>query len=326
MATLGSTSSKTRGIKLGSPWQVLVALLLVSTLLMTFWARESSVGSGPLLTVRKAYTVVTSPLSRLGAVLGTPFRAIGNAVGNSAMSGDDIQALKDENEELRSTVMQLEEYRQEEQRLAALLEIRDAYNLESVGARVIGRTSDSYNRTVTLDKGSDDGIGAGMPVMSPQGLIGQVESVTSSQATVRLLFDTKGTVSVMIQSSRVEGVLHGSHDGLLYLDYIPISQQVLEGDVIMTSGSGGTYPKGIMIGQVVSVTDKTNDVYHTIVVTPLAGDTLFEEVLIVTGKQAEVTYEPEVSPEASPEATSSPSPEDEDAVGRNEGVTEYHEG
>ena len=321
MATLGSTRRKTRSIKLGSPWQVLVALLLVSILLMTFWARESSAGSGPLLTVRKAYTVVTSPLSRLGAVLGTPFRAIGNAVGNSAMSGDDIQALKDENEELRSTVMQLEEYRQEEQRLAALLDIRDAYDLESVGARVIGRTSDSYNRTITLDKGSDDGIAAGMPVMSPQGLIGQGESVTSSQATVRLLFDTKGTVSVMIQSSRSEGVLHGSYDGLLYLDYIPITQQVLEGDVVLTSGSGGTYPKGIMIGQVVSVTDKTNDVYHTIVVTPLAGDTLFEEVLIVTGRQTEVTYEPKVSPEAS----ISPSPEDEDAVGRDQEM-EYHEG
>lgn len=147
--------------KMGSPWQILVVFLVISALILTFWMREGS--SGPLHGFRSGFTVATSPLSRVGAALGVPFRAIGNAVGNSAMSGDDVQTLKNQNEELRATVEQLEEYRQEDQRLTDLLKIQEAYNLQSVGARVIGRTGDSYNQTITLDKGSSDGLTPACP-------------------------------------------------------------------------------------------------------------------------------------------------------------------
>lgn len=274
--------------RFGSPRQVLVVAVVVSALLLVLGSVEGQ--SGPLHDVRSGFNVVTTPLSRLGAAITVPFRAIGNAVSNASMGGDDVQALKDENDQLRSTVMKLEEYRQENERLNSLLALKDAYSLDSVGARVIGRTYDSYNQTITLDKGSDDGISSGMPVMNSDGLLGQVESVTSSQATVRLVFDPQSSVSVMLQSSRAEGVMQGSSDGLLYLDYVSTSQQVSEGDVVITSGSGGVYPKGIMVGEVASVTDRKNAVYHTIVVSPLAKNDVFEEVLVVTGTQTEVTY------------------------------------
>jgi rod shape-determining protein MreC len=279
---------------------VLALLLVLSIVIITLGAHESE--TGPLHSVRSAFGVVTSPLSRLGAAITVPFRAAGNAISNSSMSGDDIQALKDENDELRATVMQLEEYRQEYQRLSDLLDMKEAYNLDSVGARVIGRTYDSYNQTITLDKGSDDGISSGMPVMNSQGLLGQVESTTGSQSTVRLITDPQSSVSVMLQSSRVEGILQGSSDGLLYLNYVSTSEQVSEGDVVITSGTGGVYPKGIMVGEVTSVTDRKNAVYHTIVVTPLAKNEVFEEVLVVVGTQTEVTNS---------SATPTPTPSDE---------------
>jgi rod shape-determining protein MreC len=96
-------------------------------------------------------------------------------------------------------------------------------------------------------------------------------------------------VAVFLQANRSEGVVTGSIDGVLYLSYMPLSINVVPGDVVITSGAGGVYPKGIVIGEITSVTFTPTDVYQTIVVKPVARVSRYEEVLVLTGRQSEVT-------------------------------------
>jgi rod shape-determining protein MreC len=134
-------------------------------------------------------------------------------------------------------------------------------------------------------------MAVGMPVMNANGLLGQVESVSLESSVVRLITDQNSGVAVMLQSSRTEGILTGSVEGLLYLQYIPLDIPVNVGDVVITSGAGGVYPKGIAIGEVSSVTSKPTDSYQTITIQPVSNVSTYEEVLVITSRTAEVTYD-----------------------------------
>lgn len=265
---------------------LLIIFIVLSVALMTIWLREGT--GGPIHTVRSGVAVVTAPLQYVGATIARPFQAIGNAFTNLTADQDDIGTLTRENEELRAKIIQLEEYRLENGRLSALLELSDPYNLQTVGARIINRSSDSWNRTITINKGSSAGLEVGMPVMSANGLLGQIESVSSYTSVVRLVTDEQSGVAVMVQESRVEGILTGSVDGLLYLRYIPVSTSVSVGDSIITSGLGGIYPKGIAVGTVASVDSAGSDVYLTILIEPIAHVSTYEEVLVLIGNESEV--------------------------------------
>jgi rod shape-determining protein MreC len=203
-----------------------------------------------------------------------------------------LEDLRQQNEELEAAVIRLEEYQQENERLSQLLELRDVYGLEAVGARIISRSTDSWNQMITINKGSVAGLTIGMPVMSPNGLLGQIESVSLYSSTVRLISDERSGVACFLQASRVEGVVAGSVEGLLYLQFIPLTVEVKPGDAIITSGAGGVYPKGIPIGEVASVEFISSDVSQTIVVKPLTRVAVFEEVLVLIGNESEIQPNP----------------------------------
>jgi rod shape-determining protein MreC len=156
---------------------------------------------------------------------------------------------------------------------------------------------------IIIDKGANDGIAIGMPVMSANGLLGQVESVGAFTSSVRLITDPSSGVSVFLQASRAEGILGGSPERLLYLNYMPIDSKVEPGDVVITSGAGGVFPKGIVIGEVVSSTHNLADVYLTVVVRPVSRVDSFEEVVVLTSRTAAVTT-PDLSKLASPSSSS----------------------
>lgn len=270
-----------------------IVLSVVSLVLITVWSAEggtSETAKGPLHSVRSAVSSVLMPFDHVSSLLWAPVNSAGTTVEDITASEDTLSALRAQNEELAATVMLLEEYRLENVRLTQLLELSNAYDLESTAAHIIKSSTDSWNQVITIDKGTADGLAAGMPVMSSNGLIGQVESASLYTSQVRLLTDPKSGVSVFLQASRFEGVLKGSFARLLYLDYISLDVEVVPGDVVITSGAGGVYPKGIVIGEVASVTSSPSDVYQTIVVKPSASTKYYEEVLVLTGRQAEVLY------------------------------------
>ncbi|MDR2672797.1 MAG: rod shape-determining protein MreC [Coriobacteriales bacterium] len=270
---------------------LVISLSLVAVVMLSVWSYEgggAQGANGVLHNVRSVVSVVTVPFEQASSIIAAPFNAVGNSVSNLSAGSETLEELQAENEELRSTVMKLEEYRQENERLSKLLELTDAYNLEAVGARILKPSSDSWNQVISIDKGSNDGMAVGMPVMSPNGLIGQVEQVGPFTSVVRLLTDPNSGVAVFLQANRSEGVVTGSIEGLLYLSYTPLNVNVVPGDVVITSGAGGVYPKGIVIGEVTSASYSPSDVYQTIVVKPVARVARYEEVLVLTGRQSEV--------------------------------------
>lgn len=258
----------------------LIVLSIVSLLLLTFYIREGE--SGPIHAVRSGMTTITSPARYVGSAISAPFNALGNIFSNLTASEDTLSDLKKQNEELTSKVAELSEAEKTAQRLEKLVNLQSTYNLQSTAARIIGASGDAWTSTVTIDKGSADGMAINMPVTSSAGVIGQIIEVSAKTSTVRLISDEKSGVSAMVQDTRAQGMLQGQADGTLRLEYVSADSDVKVGDIIVTSGIGGVFPKGLPLGTVTSVEKSANDVYYTIVVRQQSTTENNEEVLVIT--------------------------------------------
>ena len=259
---------------------LLIVLLVLSLVMATVYSREGE--SGPLHTVQGAVSSLSSSLKLLGASASSGARNVGDAITDASASDATLSELREQNAELRQLVAQTEEYRQEVERLQGLLDLRDSSGAEGVGGRIIGRNTDAWNQTVTIDVGSSSGVTSGLTVMGPNGVIGQVVSTTDATSTVRLLSDPQSGAAALIQSSRAEGVVRGSLDGLLYLENVDSDVQVSVGDVVLTSGLGGSYTRGLLIGTVVKIEGNQGDATRRIVVSQNDEAKSLEEVVVVT--------------------------------------------
>lgn len=262
-----------------------VILLVLSLVLVVAYTREGE--QGPLHSAQSMTSALSSPLSGIATSVGSLAASATMSVEDLTASDATMNQLRENNERLAQMVVELEEYRLEAQRLEALVGLSGAYDFSSVAARVVGYSSDSYNRVITLDVGSDAGVSAGLPVMGTTGVIGQVISVTPLTCEVRLINDAQSGVAVMVQSSRAEGILSGSVEGTLYLEGVDDSVAVQAGDAIVTSGLGGGYFRGLVVGIVASVQQNPGDATRTIIVTPNASLSNVSEVLVVLGMSNE---------------------------------------
>ena len=156
-----------------------------------------------------------------------------------------------------------------------------------MAARVVGKSVEAYNQTVTLDVGRDDGVESGMTVMGATGVVGQVRSTDARTCEVRLLTDQNSGAAAIIQSNRGEGIVRGSLEGLLYLENVDEANWPVVGDVIVTSGLGGSYVRGLIIGTVVRVDAAAGNATGRIVVKPNDTAESLSEVLVVRGLNSE---------------------------------------
>ncbi len=284
-------------VDLGSPKKksgftnivTLIVTVVISVALMTLWAREDD--GGVLHSLKGVVATIATPFNALGSVVSIPFNAMSGASANANATSSDYLTLQQENSQLKSQNSQIEQYRQENQRLSDLLNLKSSYDIESVAAHIVTRSSDSWNKTVTIDKGSGDGMVVGMPVMDASGLLGQIESVSLTSSVVKLITDESSGVSVYLQDAQTEGILTGSVNGTLYIDYVPVTTSVQVGDTVITSGMGGVYPKGIYVGTVARVDSNPTDTYQKIIVNPNTISYITQEVLVVTGNQTEVSQQ-----------------------------------
>lgn len=258
----------------------LIVLCIVSILVLTMYIREGE--AGPIHSVRSGVEVVMTPLRYAGSTVARPFNAIGNIASNLTASKESLSDLKKENQRLTAKVAELAESQKTAKRLEKMLKLKSTYNLKSTAAKIIGTSGDGYTSTVTIDKGSADGMKLNMPVASSDGVIGQIIEVSRSTSKVRLLTDENSGISAMVQDTRAQGMLHGQADGTLKLDYVTTDSDVKVGDIIITSGIGGVYPKGLPLGTVSAVEKSANSVYYTITVRAQATMENNEEVLVIT--------------------------------------------
>lgn len=215
-------------------------------------------------------------------------------VGRSAVSLRDVQLLRQRAEELRAEVNRLSvenarlvEIEQENQRLRQLLNFtrnnpQYDYRASAVVGQKIGEDTSNLLFAIFIDVGARDGVAPGMPVVTDRGLVGRVTRVGPNVAEVVLLIDPASVVNARVLNSRVTGVVRGSVDAGLVMDRIPQGEALSPGDIVVTSGLGGTYPDKLVVGQVTEVSKRDADMFQTARIRPTVDFGRLETVLVIT--------------------------------------------
>lgn len=257
----------------------LIVALALSLVCLGVYAAEGQ--GGPLHRVQALFEGLAVPLQQASAPLGVAVDDAEQAGEENRADEGTLSALRAQNEQLTQQLTTAEEQRLENERLRSLLNLRDTYEIQGVAARVIGRSTDAWNQDITLDAGENQGVESGLTVMGPTGVIGQVISVSANSCRVRLLTDPQSGAAAMVQSNRAEGIVRGSLDGLLYLENISADVNIQVGDVVLTSGLGGSYTRGLLIGTVARVEGSAGNDSRRIVVAPNGSVDLLQEALVV---------------------------------------------
>jgi len=198
-----------------------------------------------------------------------------------------LRGVHEENTALRRELQTLQIRLQEERAMAQraedlrqLLELHDRAGLETAAAEIIGGAASPEFRTVTIDKGTTSHIHTDMAVLSPAGVVGRVILASNRAAKVQLIVDRNAAAGAVIERSRAQGIVFGGGVDQLRMDYVPGTADVKPGDLIVTSGIDGIFPKGFVIGTVETV-EHGSGTYHDIVVRPAVDFSRLEEVLVV---------------------------------------------
>lgn len=196
-------------------------------------------------------------------------------------------ALEAENSRLQVQIVELQQQVTEAQLLSTLVDYeRRHVENQYIAASVIARDVSPFMHYVIIDRGSDDGLRKGMPVITQQGLVGSIAAVTAGAARVQLINDPGSSINVILQQSDVEAVLNGQITGEIELNMISQNATVQPGDLVMTSGLGGNYPANIVIGQVVTIRNEASSLFQTASVQPAVDFSQLEIVLIITNFQS----------------------------------------
>lgn len=259
----------------------LIILVLGALLLMALQI------SGNLRPLTGAITQLTSP-AQLGA---TGVTESVSSTWNSLLSLRTIQqeaaALGVRNLQLQAEIDTYKEVEKENEQLRSMLNFAQTRpRLELRGAqivaRVIGEESTNYFDSIQIDLGREHGITVGMPVVTDQGLVGRISEVNEATSKVLLLNDPSSSTSALLGESRLNGVINGSTSGELIMDFIPQGPTFKVGEVALTSGLGGRFPKGIVIGAVESVEVQANAVFQKAKINPSVDFGSLELVLVIT--------------------------------------------
>jgi rod shape-determining protein MreC len=261
---------------------ILSAALVVSFLFMTLQVRQEGplvdlVERGLVLTVTpflKVYAAVTSGASRLWT----------NYVDLRRVGAENLR-LQDEVAALREEVGRLTEAGLENSRLRRLLDLPAGLEFDLVTAQVIAKDTTNWFKIIMINKGSGARVERNMPVISTEGLVGRVVEVMPWAAKVQLLTDPVSSVGALLQEQRVTGLVTGDRGQTATVKYLPLMAEVRVGDVVLTSGMGGVFPKGIPIGTVTAIHRKSGALFQEATIQPSVDLGRLEEVLVVTGQR-----------------------------------------
>jgi len=204
---------------------------------------------------------------------------------NLLQTNQDLVAT---NEFLRQQVHAFGETARENIRLQDLLKFTKRHPLHSVGARVIGRDTSNWWKSIQIDRGTDDGVREDMPVVTADGLVGRTAEVTRSESRVLLLIDRNCKVSGLLQASREPGIVTGpdhffSRRPQCQMTFVNRHVSVGEGELVISSGLGGVFPKGLVIGTVTHVElNPDTGMYLDVVIEPAVNFSKIEEVMVIT--------------------------------------------
>ncbi|MFZ0878649.1 MAG: rod shape-determining protein MreC [Candidatus Acidiferrales bacterium] len=262
------------------PFTLLTVVVLAQVLLMAFQIKRER----DVRLIRLWAVELLTPLQRAGtwSIL---------TVTGGWRNYVDLRHTRADNEHLRLEVEQLELRNRELEsasaeagRLAALLNFREAHNeAPMLAAQVIGASSDSSSRTIFINRGEHDRLRRNMAVITPDGVVGKIVEVYPNTAQVLVITDKDSGVGALFSSTRTHGVIKGTGDPALRMEYVVNEEKVQPGEAVVTSGEDRIYPKDLPVGTVVDV--KRGNTFQTIDVQPAARLDRLEDVIILLSQQ-----------------------------------------
>ncbi len=256
-----------------------IALVVVLAMMLVWLLLD---GVGAVNPIRDTLTGIVAPLQLVFGRALSPIADQLEALGRGAELQRENQELENQIAELRSQIILLTEAQLENEDLRRQLGFKSAVpNFQLIAAEVIARDPSSYLNYLVIDRGSADGIRLGMPVLTDAGLVGRISRVSQTSSQVMLLTDSQSSVGAYIQRSRATGVVQGDLGPDLVMRYILQDETVIIGDVVLTSGLGGAFPKRLVIGQVVDVRQNDVDAHQEAVVRPAVDMSTLENVLVL---------------------------------------------
>tara|TARA_B100000686_G_scaffold336623_1_gene406726 strand:+ start:296 stop:1111 length:816 start_codon:yes stop_codon:yes gene_type:complete len=258
-------------------------IILISIILMF---------SMSLMTLNVKQEKGLSFLDSIAGLILSPFQNFFNQTIQSVYDGIDhylflVDAAK-ENDQLKLEVQQLKNEKNKlfesllaQQRLLKLVDFGDKWEKKSVVAAVIGRDATQWSKVVFINKGTQDGLKQHLAVVTAAGVIGQVIHAGPNTSKVLLIVDGRSAVDALFQGSRVSGVVVGMGEDKCRLKFVPNTAEVQVGDSVLSSGLGGIFPKGLMIGKVSQVSKKKQGLFQDITLMPSSDLLRLEEVLVL---------------------------------------------
>lgn len=193
----------------------------------------------------------------------------------------DFSNVVEENRKLLNTIHNFKEMEVESKRLRALLQFQEKVEDKKITAQVIAKDVSTEFRSIRINKGSNAGIQRGMAVVTHEGVVGKILRVTAEYSDVITMLDNLSSIDAIVQRSRARGVLEGATDASCILRYALRTDDIEMGDVIVSSGLDGVYPKGLMMGTVTAVKKETFGVTQYVEVKPSVDFSKLEEVLVI---------------------------------------------
>jgi len=241
-----------------------------------------------------------------------PFEAIRNSwVRYIALSEAerDNRLLREEIDQLAEANLQLREALVAGGRLQRVAEMRERYEIPMLPAELVGVDVSPWFRSVLVDRGRDRGIGSGMPVISAQGLVGLITATSRSSSKVMLVLDRQTALDGVIQRSRSRGIVRGRGSDEVEFEFVARESDVEAGDQVITSGLGGVYPKGLLIGTISEVSGPGSQLMRTATIVPAVDFGRLEQVFVMLrrGPAMELLYSTNLGDEPKPEAADGPS-------------------
>lgn len=191
------------------------------------------------------------------------------------------QEMSLENRKLLNEIASYKEMALENERLKKLVAFSNEQEGKKITAQVIAQDVSPEFRMIRVNKGSGSGIEKGMAVIVPEGIVGRVLRVSSKYSDILTLLDSSSAIDAIIQRNRARGVVEGLAENLLTMKYLRRTDEIQEGDAVISSGIGSIFPKGIVIGKVVSVRKKSYGITQQVEVSPSVDFTHLEEVTII---------------------------------------------
>jgi rod shape-determining protein MreC len=284
-----------------------MAFVVVSLFCIIFFAAR---GRFQAPVSSQAVSLVLSPFQQAVSWVANEIRYVTGAVWEISTLYEQNKMLRNEVEQLRGINLQANEALAENERLRKMIGYQQAaHQFDMVAARVIGRESDTWSRMIVIDRGTMNGIANDMPVVTPQGLVGRVVEAGMNSSKVQLILDPRSSVGTIVQraESRVTGIVQGDMDNptMPQMVNIPKNADVVEGDVIVTSGFGGIYPKGIIVGLVSSLKNDDGGLLKIGILESAVDFQKLEDVQVITASR-EAPPEPIKPPMQTPGTETNP--------------------